>query len=123
MVTVVWGSNPLTHPVHKLHADTHLRFPSRRWGSALAVGGSLVWLWCPSRHKNLHWGKPRVVAIGPEAHRVLGPLLAGRNQDEFIFRPNDAIVGERGRSVITPGECYEVRIYCQAVVRAAREVM
>lgn len=45
---------------------------------ASTVGGSMIWLYAPGRHKNMHRGHIRVVAIGPEAQRWLAPILQRR---------------------------------------------
>ncbi len=78
--------------------------------AAIEVNGKPVWFYCPGKHKNKHRGKPRVIAIGPEAQAILIPcLMAG-----FLFRP----VSERGCPV--PGECYGVQSYSRAVRRAIK---
>lgn len=53
---------------------------------AVAFDGRLVWLYCPARHKNLHRRKPRVIAIGDEAQRVLVPWLPA--EPEALVFPN-----------------------------------
>jgi integrase len=49
--------------------------------------GGAVWLFTPPRHKTAHKGKSRVIAIGPKAQALLGPLLDGLRPDEFVFSP------------------------------------
>ena len=48
-----------------------------------------VWTFTPASHKTEHHDKPRIVAIGPEAQRVLTPYLL-RPADEFCFKPEEA---------------------------------
>jgi integrase len=86
--------------------------------AALVAGGALVWLYCPARHKNLHRGKPRVIPVGPEAQKILAPLLAGLAPGAYVFRPAVAMIGDRGAGCVSPGERYTERGYRQAVVRA-----
>lgn len=72
--------------------------------SAIAFHGELIWLYCPSRHKNLHRRKPRVIAIGTEAQTLLRPFLEYTGE---IFR------NESGRP-------YTPATYGSAVARAIR---
>ena len=48
-----------------------------------------VWRYTPQRHKTQHYGKTRVVAIGPQAQGVLLKYLA-RDEQMFLFRPVDS---------------------------------
>jgi integrase len=52
-----------------------------------------VWLFKPQRHKTAHFGRARVIAIGPKAQEVLKPWLK-LDPDAPIFSPE---VGERLR--------------------------
>lgn len=45
-----------------------------------------VWLYCPVSHKTEHYGKSRVVCIGPQAQQVLLPYLL-RDAGAFCFSP------------------------------------
>jgi integrase len=75
--------------------------------SAMAFDGSMIWLYCPSRHKNLHRKKPRVIAIGGEGQRDLAPLVIGLKPDDLVFR-------------IRRGKPWEVQTYGNAIARAIR---
>src|SRR5262249_4050104 len=57
---------------------------------ALEVEGVLVWVYAPRHDKTMHLGKPRAVAMGPAAHRVLLPLLEGRDPAAFVFSPAES---------------------------------
>ena len=48
-----------------------------------------IWLYTVQRHKNRWRGQPRVVALGPEAQRILRPLL--RLDGGFLFSPRDGM--------------------------------
>jgi integrase len=85
--------------------------------SAQAVGDRLVWLYCPGAHKNLRRGKPRVIAVGPEAQAVLGPLLERRASGEFVFRPADALSPARCEA-LGVRDYYTVRSFRTAIRRA-----
>lgn len=76
--------------------------------AAIAFDGELIWLYCPSKHKNLHRSKPRVIALGGDAQRILAPLLKGLAPDDPVFQ------SERGRP-FTPAT------YGNAIARAIRQ--
>jgi integrase len=66
-----------------------------------------VWLYRPEHHKN-EWresGQQRVVALGPEAQKLLVPLLERAAPEAYLF--------ESG-----PGRCYGAMSYAQAIRRA-----
>jgi integrase len=48
-----------------------------------------IWLYTVQQHKNRWRGQPRVVALGPEAQKVLQPLL--RLDGSFLFSPRDGM--------------------------------
>lgn len=48
-----------------------------------------VWIYRPGRHKNQHRGKKRLIAIGPEAQKILNEF-PGADSD-YIFRPQQAL--------------------------------
>ena len=48
--------------------------------------GGGVWLYRPAGHKTAHHGHARLIPIGPEAQRVLRPLL-GPDPQAFAFSP------------------------------------
>jgi hypothetical protein len=49
-----------------------------------------VWLYRLPTHKTAHWGRDRVIAIGPKAQQVLKPLLPLSTTD-YIFSPERAM--------------------------------
>lgn len=53
---------------------------------AMEFNGSVIWLYCPSKHKNLHRKKPRVIAIGGDGQKDLAPLVIGLKPDGLVFR-------------------------------------
>ena len=52
-----------------------------------------VWLYTVQRHKNRWRGQSRVVALGPEAQKVLRPLL--RLDGGYLFSPRDAVAAQK----------------------------
>jgi len=48
-----------------------------------------VWIYRPSRHKNEHRGKSRLIAIGPQTQQVLSEF--GGSDTEYIFRPQESV--------------------------------
>ncbi len=55
--------------------------------SARVVNGQCVWLWAPKEHKTRGKGKPRVIAIGPQAQQVLQPWLVKANGGDVFAEP------------------------------------
>lgn len=55
-----------------------------------------VWEYVPSRHKNEHRGRPRVIFVGPRAQAVLAPYLL-RGPDEYCFSPIESERQRRGQ--------------------------
>ena len=100
-------------------AERVLLVGTSRTVAAVDVAGVPVWFYCPNRNKNLHRGKPRIIAIGPEAQEVLRPLLLKAG---FIFTPDADAFGNRGRAMVRPGECYSTESYARAVHRAIDRV-
>ena len=93
--------------------------------TATAVGGAAVWAFVPSDHKTAHLGKPRAVALGLEAQRLLRPLLAGLAPDDYVFSPAKALAEcGRGNRFKREGyaRCYATGQYAQAVARATARV-
>lgn len=84
--------------------------------AAVEVDGVPIWFYVPAKHKNLHRGKMRAVAIGPDGQRALAPFL-DRNPDDYLFRPADEISPAEGRA-LRVGPCYCPRSYHNAIVRA-----
>ncbi len=100
------------------------------------IGG--VWLYRPQGHKTAHHGHQRVIVIGPHAQEVLRPFL-NRDPQRCLFSPREARenwYAERRRQRKTPltpsqarrrrkqkpkrspGECYTVGTYRNAIRRA-----
>jgi integrase len=95
-----------------------------------------IWLYRPARHKTLHRGKVRVVAIGPKAQEIIKPWLKLDTQ-AFLFSPVDAVEAHHQTRAIMrktllscgnrkgtnrqaspkkkPGERYTARSYHQAI--------
>jgi len=93
--------------------------------SAIAVGGALVWVYCPSDHKTAHKGKPRAVPLGPRCQQLLRPLLAGLGPDDYVFSPARALaeVGRGNRfKRVGYSTRYAVKQYEQFVKRAIDRV-
>jgi integrase len=44
-----------------------------------------LWVYRPGKHKMEHHDQERVVILGPIAQKVLGPFLAGKKPDEWLF--------------------------------------
>lgn len=69
-----------------------------------------VWVYRPSKHKNAHRGKPRVVTIGPKAQAIIRPYLTGRRLNAALFSPADAeaqrkaIQREQRTTPLTPSQ-------------------
>lgn len=48
-----------------------------------------VWVCRPESHKTEHHGRERLIAVGPDGQRVLGPYL-NRGPDEYCFSPSES---------------------------------
>jgi integrase len=89
--------------------------------AAFVEDGHLIWLYAPGEHKTSWQGKPRVVAIGPRAQRLLAPLLEGLQGDDYVFSPARSLQQRgRGNRFKRQGysRCYATRQYAQLVERA-----
>lgn len=86
-----------------------------RQASAVAVGDVLVWLYCPGDHKTAWRDKPRVIAIGPRAQKLLVPLVAECSPDDPVFSPRKTIASLGRTPWPGVGEAYSPRGYAQAV--------
>ena len=100
-----------------------------------------VWKYRPASHKTEHYGRERVVFLGPRAQSILLKYLA-RNSETCCFRPCDSEAKRRaalhaarvtplscgarpGSNVrrtpeIRPGDQYSVGSYRQAITRACK---
>lgn len=57
-----------------------------------------VWLYRPEQHKTLHYGRARVIAIGPRGQEVLAPYLVHLpvpTPDVPLFSPKEAIAARQ----------------------------
>lgn len=97
-----------------------------------------IWLYRPPGHKTEHHGRPRVIALGPEARRLLAAWIRPDEPQVYLFQPREAEaarhealrrerearggVGNHKRPAVrprrSPDERYSVGSYCRAVVRA-----
>jgi len=98
-----------------------------------------VWLYRPESHKMQHYGRERIIIVGPQAQVVLASYLL-RPADAYCFSPTEAIrrwrANQRARRktpvqpsqvnrskphpMLRPGERYTTYSYRQAVHRACR---
>jgi integrase len=89
--------------------------------AAFVEDGQPVWVYVPAKHKTTWQGKPRAVAVGPQAQALLRPLLEGLAPDDFVFSPAKALaqIG-RGNRYKHAGykSHYATRQYAQFVTRA-----
>ena len=101
-----------------------------------------VWTYTPSRHKTQHFGRPRVIFVGPKAQEILKPFLRTDLQ-AYVFSPAKADRERRDRQHAervtplscgnkpgsnvkrspkkTPGDRYEVNAYNRAIANACRK--
>ncbi len=49
------------------------------------------WQYAPSRHKNSHRGKKRLIFFGPRARAILEPFLNDKAPEDFLFSPQRAV--------------------------------
>jgi integrase len=90
--------------------------------SAMPIEGKMIWLYCPATHKNLHRGKIRIIAIGPDGQTALAPLLVSCEPSQHVFRPD---LSDARAAALMAGDRYTTRSYhnaiCRAVARVNRE--
>ncbi len=102
-----------------------------------------VWRYCPRTHKTAHFGKQRIVPIGPKGQAVLGPWLkldpsgplfspedaerrrfrVKRKQRKTRLQPSQVLRAKRRAAELRqrpPGTVYTVAAYRRAIDRAAR---
>ena len=53
---------------------------------------SEIWLYKPKHHKTARNGKRRVIAFGREEQAILAPYLEGKQPNEAVFSPRDAVL-------------------------------
>lgn len=91
-----------------------------------------VWFYRPTSHKTEHHGKERIVPIGPQAQKILGPYIQRRTFTEYVFLPEDAhrerleqigfadvMAYQLSRSTFKPGRCFRTETYRNKVNYAA----
>ncbi|RIK66067.1 MAG: hypothetical protein DCC65_10610 [Planctomycetota bacterium] len=54
-----------------------------------------VWTYRPEAHKNAYREKERVIYFGPKAQEVIGPFLANRPTNAYLFSPAEAEAARR----------------------------
>ena len=54
-----------------------------------------LWTYRPTSHKTEHFGRGRVVYLGPQAPVVLAPFLKPAEPDVFVFSPKEAVAEMR----------------------------
>jgi integrase len=64
--------------------------------TAKKIGEALVWFYAPSDHKNKAKGKPRLIALGPQAQSLLKPFL-DREQTAYLFSPREGRQSWQGK--------------------------
>lgn len=101
--------------------------------------GGAIWLYRPPQHKLAYRGRPRVIALGPQAQAIIKRYLT-TNTQAFIFSPQTAI--EERNSLLRaerqtpvqpsqvnrrkrrpdwkPGEKYTTETYARAVARGCK---
>lgn len=91
----------------------------------VAANGVRVWVYSPGKHKNRWRGKPRQVALGPQAQALLTPFL-DRPGDAYCFSPREIVArrwaelnrGRRRPSAREPGLHYTAESYGRNIGRA-----
>lgn len=101
-----------------------------------------VWTYTPEHHKTEHFGRPRVIFIGPQAQEVLRPFLRTDLQ-AYVFSPAESDRQKRDRQHAdrvtplscgnvpgsnvkrhpkrTPGDRYDTNTYNRAITNACRK--
>lgn len=74
-----------------------------------------VWSYVPESHKTEHYGRERVIFIGPKAQLVLRPWLRD-DPEQYLFSPKD-VMQKMGCKGNNPGEKYSVCTYYHAIRR------
>jgi integrase len=59
-------------------------------------GGDGVWLYTPASHKTEHFGRDKVIVLGPQAQEVLTPWL-DREPGEYCFSPAESVAWRASR--------------------------
>jgi integrase len=95
-----------------------------------------VWIYTPRQHKNTWRQQARRIYIGKRGQAILGPFLAGRAVDAYVFDPHDARADlseqaethrragqsqTRRKSERTVGDRYTVDSYRRAIHRACEK--
>ena len=106
-------------------------------GEDLSTAGT-VWLYRPGSHKTTHYGRDRVIFLGPQAQEILKPFLT-TSPEVFLFSPRVYVESLHARRAVqrttrrtpselrlqrkrepkrAPGERYTRRSYRLAIIRA-----
>jgi len=102
-----------------------------------------VWIVELGKHKTAYKGKRRTLIFGPRAQGILEAFVAGRPDDEFLFKPSEVVARRRaiatenrktpagqGNAVGThrqidpkrvPGDRYDAAAYGRAIIYACRK--
>jgi integrase len=112
-VEVVEKTKRFLSPVVQALVTVHLQTGARSGELVnLRVGDidrtGKVWKAALSDHKTAHHGKQRALFFGPVAQAALAPLLLGREADEYVFSPREAVKQVRARRAAertTPLSC------------------
>lgn len=53
--------------------------------------GGRIWIYRPSSHKTEHFGRARMIHLGPQAQAVLEPFLKDHAPDDYVFSPQQVV--------------------------------
>lgn len=73
------------------------RFTGMRPGEVMSIRtrnvdtSARLWTFRPTSHKTEHFGRGRVIYLGPRAQVVLTPFLKPAQPDAFVFSPKEAV--------------------------------
>lgn len=86
-----------------------------------------VWVYTPAEHKTEHYGKTRVIELGPRSQKAVADFL-GKPPGDYLFSPRDAVAGMHAGRGGTGGrkpkgyakhrDSYTASAYRQAIHRA-----
>lgn len=63
-----------------------------------------VWIYHKLEHKTAHFGKEKIIAIGPRAQKILAKYIDESKPEKFLFDPQLAVVQMAERKIKTPGQ-------------------
>lgn len=73
------------------------RFSGMRPGEVMSIRSRNIdtagrlWTYRPSSHKTEHFGRGRVIYLGPQAQVVLAPFMKPAEPDAYVFSPREAV--------------------------------